>query len=489
MKPVTVLVTAGPEGVEAAIRVAARAVPSGLVEAIVVLASIAAEAPPPDGSVPVRVVPVADPGDSGAVVPLLERLDTPFLLQVEGDADPHPHALARLVDTARDTGALLVYGDHHDLAGDRLVPHPLSDCQAGSLEDRFPLGPLRLWSAAAVRRAWEACGPTPPDLAFHAWYDLRLRGSRVAPVVRLPEPLAMLVPAGRRTSGQAVFDYLTAARARQHEAERVCTAHLEALGARLRGPFRPYEPSGAFPVEASVVIPVRDRVATIGEAVDSALGQAAPFAFDVIVVDNHSTDGTTALLAARAAADPRLVHVVPARRDLGIGGCWNEAIAHPACGRWAVQLDSDDLYADSRTLARMVACLVTERAAMAVGAYTTVDRALEPVAPGLVDHREWTAENGPNNALRVGGLGAPRAFAVEVARRHPFPNVSYGEDYAVALRISREWRVGRIWDPVYLCRRWEANSDADLSPEVMARHQACKDRIRSIELAARMGAR
>ncbi|MBN1337443.1 MAG: glycosyltransferase family 2 protein [Deltaproteobacteria bacterium] len=487
MNAVTVLLTPGTGDLAAMVAQAARLLPSEQVGPIVVFA-------PPgwsEGSGPgsVRIVPVSDPGASEAVMPLLENLATPYLLHLEGDVDPHPGALARMVDAAEDAGAILVYGDYLDRVGDRLAPHPLSDCQPGSLEDRFPLGPMRLWSLAAARRAWAACGHTPPDLAFHAWYDLRLRGSRVAPALHLPEPLAAWAPPSDRTSGQAVFDYLTAARARQDEAERVCTAHLEAVGARLRGPFRPYEPSGAFPVEASVVIPVRDRVRTVGEAVDSALGQEAPFAFNVIVVDNHSTDGTSVLLSARAAADPRLLHVVPARRDLGIGGCWNEALAHPACGRWAVQLDSDDLYADAHTLARMVGCLVSERAALAVGSYTTVDRSLAPLPPGLVDHREWTAENGPNNALRVGGLGAPRAFATEVVRRHPFPNVSYGEDYAVALRISREWRVGRVWDSVYLCRRWEDNTDADLPPEVTARHQAFKDRIRTIELGARRGTR
>jgi glycosyltransferase involved in cell wall biosynthesis len=205
----------------------------------------------------------------------------------------------------------------------------------------------------------------------------------------------------------------------------------------------------------------------------------------VIVVDNHSTDGTTETLQGMAQADPRLVHVVPDRRDLGIGGCWNVGVFHPRCGRYVVQLDSDDLYAGTDTLARMVTLLRDERCGMAVGSYSLVDMDLEEIPPGLIDHREWTDDNGPNNALRIGGLGAPRAFATELVRANPFPNASYGEDYAVVLRISREWKVGRIYDSLYLCRRWEENSDADLPPAVAARYQLYKDRLRSLELAAR----
>jgi glycosyltransferase involved in cell wall biosynthesis len=265
----------------------------------------------------------------------------------------------------------------------------------------------------------------------------------------------------------------------------VATAHLERIGARVEGPFRPYVNASAFPVEASVVIPVRNRVRTVADAVKSALSQRTDFPFNVIVVDNHSSDGTTEVLRALASGDDRLVHTLPERWDLGIGGCWNEAVFHPCCGRFAVQLDSDDLYSGPDTLSCLVTKLRDEQCAMVIGSYSTVDLSLQPVPPGLIDHREWSDDNGPNNALRLEGLGAPRAFHTELLRRHPFPNVSYGEDYAVALRICREYKVGRIYDSLYHCRRWADNTDADLAPEVMVRHRTYKDRLRTLEIAAR----
>ncbi len=426
----------------------------------------------------VAEVLVEEGGATGDLDRLLDRVRTPWLLVVAGDADPHPTALARMVEAGE--GAALVYGDCVDLTEAGPRPRPLADCQPGSLEDRFDFGPLRLWSVAAARAAERLDG-----LEHHAFYDLRLAVQRAGLVRHLPEPLATVRPVDRRRSGERVFDYLTAARAREAEAERVLTHHLDRLGARLRPPFAPFEAAGDFPVEASVVIPVRNRVRTVLDAVDSALGQVADFPFNVLVVDNHSTDGTTELLARRGRGEPRLVHLRPDRRDLGIGGCWNLAAGAAAAGRYLVQLDSDDLYAGADTLARMVALLREERAGMAVGAYRLVDFDLREIPPGLVDHREWTPDNGPNNALRVGGLGAPRAFATELVRRHPFPNASYGEDYAVALRLSRTWRVGRLYEPVYLCRRWEDNSDADLDPFTRARYQHFKDRLRTLELAAR----
>jgi len=284
-----------------------------------------------------------------------------------------------------------------------------------------------------------------------------------------------------------VFDYVDPAdRQRQRELERVATAHLQRIGAHLPPPGAPPAPEHEpAPCTASVVIPVKNRSRTIAEAIDSALAQRADFSFNVIAIDNHSSDGTTDILTARAARDPRLLHLVPARRDLGIGGCWNAAVYHPACGRYAVQLDSDDLYADENTLARLVAEFQRAPAAMVIGAYTTVDFDLQPLPPGLVDHREWTPDNGHNNALRIHGLGAPRAFHTASLRRIGFPNVSYGEDYAVALQLSRRHRIGRIYEPLYRCRRWPGNSDADLELAVHNRYQAYKDRLRSIEIAAR----
>ena len=424
---------------------------------------------------------------AAALAALLGAWRSPFLLRPDPglEVDPHPRALQRMLAVARASEALLTYGDYLDALPQGLRPHPLADAQLGSLQETFDFGPLALWSREAVDAALAQAGPLPTDLQHHAWYDLRLRGSLHRPLVRIPEPLALARAPSTETSGHKVFSYLLASRQAQVEAEAVATRHLERLGALLRPPFRAFQSHGEFPVEASVVIPVRDRRRTIADAVRSALSQQADFPFNVLVVDNHSSDGTSELLADQARAHERLVHIQPTRQDLGIGGCWNEAIFHPACGRWAVQLDSDDLYSGPDTLATMVRTLRQGACGMAVGAYSTVDMQLQPISPGLVDHREWSDHNGPNNALRVGGLGAPRAFATELLRASPFPNASYGEDYAVALRISRQYRVGRVYRSLYLCRRWEENSDADLPPQVAARYQHYKDRLRTLEIQAR----
>ena len=405
-------------------------------------------------------------------------------LETSGELDPIPGSLQRMVETAQGCSAAIVYGDYCDRIEGAVSAHPLPDYQPGSLSDRFPLGPMVLWEVDALARAARRHG-APAGLRWLTWYDLRLKVAGVAPVIRLPEPLALVTPVDRRTSGQAVFDYLTAGRDLQIEAEQIATEHLERLGAKLTGPFLPFVSEQPFPVEASVVIPVRDRELTVGEAVRSALAQKTSFPFNVVVVDNHSTDGTSAILAEIADRDERLFHVVPERADLGIGGCWNRAIFDPACGRYAVQLDSDDLYEGPTVLASMVSALRGGRCGMAIGSYSLVNMDLEPIPPGLIDHKEWTPDNGPNNALRIEGLGAPRAFATELVRAHPFPNVSYGEDYAVALRICREYRVGRIYESLYHCRRWEDNTDANLSPAVAASHQTFKDRVRTVEMEAR----
>jgi glycosyltransferase involved in cell wall biosynthesis len=268
--------------------------------------------------------------------------------------------------------------------------------------------------------------------------------------------------------------------------EAAATAHLKRIGAWLAPVFRDVPPSNRpFPAEASVVIPVRNRTETVADAVKSALAQRTDFPFNVIVVDNHSTDGTTAILKDLAGRNHALKHIIPVRQDLSIGGCWNEAVFSEACGRYAVQLDSDDLYSSEDALQRLVVILRRENCAMVVGSYTIVDGNLREIPPGLIDHREWTDANGRNNALRINGLGAPRGFNTEILRQTGFPNVGYGEDYAVALRLSREYRVGRIYDSLYLCRRWEGNTDAALSVEQANRNDAYKDRLRTIEIRAR----
>lgn len=432
------------------------------------------------------LLPAADPPPASgrAVGAVLAALRTPYFLKVDGaGVVPSPGAVGRLLQAARDTQAGMVYGDYRRLTtGGAAIPHPLTDYQTGSLRDTFDFGPLVLFSTEAVREALSLHGAVPAGLRHAGWYDLRLKLSLKGGIFHLRECLAAVAEGPGPSAHFAYVD--PAFRDRQREMEEVATDHLRRLGACLEGDFAPVPPDGdVFPVEASVVIPVRDRAATIGEAVRSALGQEADFPFNVLVVDNHSTDGTTDLL--RGIADGRLVHLVPNERGLGIGGCWNEAIFSPFCGRYAVQLDSDDLYAGPDTLRRLVEVLREGDCAMVVGSYTVVDASLNVIPPGLVDHREWTDRNGRNNALRVEGFGAPRAYRTGVLRRIRFPDVSYGEDYAVALRICRDYRIGRIYESLYLCRRWEGNTDAAPSPETLYRYNAYKDMVRTMEIEAR----
>jgi hypothetical protein len=388
--------------------------------------------------------------------------------------EPGPGMYDRMAQVIREAGAGLVYSD--------AVEHPRIDYQLGSIRDNFDFGPLIAISVKAAREAHLDSITNSGGL-----YDLRLRLSERRPIVRIPEPLYRADTADTRPSGQKQFDYVDP-RNRDHqiEMEAIVTEHLKRIGAYLRpGSQTKYEPhvSEDYPTRASIIIPVRNRERTILDSVNSALGQRTGFSFNVIVVDNHSTDKTTSIL--RTVKDRRLVHINPAGRDLGIGGCWNEAIQSSQCGRYAVQLDSDDLYPNDHALARIVSVLEEGPYAMVIGSYSMVDFSLHPIPPGLIDHREWTRENGPNNALRINGLGAPRAFNTAVLRSINFPNVSYGEDYAMSLRITREFEIGRIYEPVYLCRRWDGNSDSALPLETSNRYDAYKDWIRTNEIRAR----
>lgn len=385
-----------------------------------------------------------------------------------------------------------VYADFRDNQGE----HPLIDVQGHPFRDDFDFGKAVLVSKEAVRKAVELLpslkkeGCSGGKLKWAALYHLKLCCSSFKHITR---SLYEAQENDLRLSGQKQFDYVNPSqRAVQLEMERVFTAFLKREGAWVDPSCRKVLPGGGDegggrPL-ASVVIPVRNRAKTIADAVRSALSQQCSFPYNVIVVDNHSTDGTTEILAALAASDSRLIHTIPERTDLGIGGCWNEAVRSEACGRYAVQLDSDDLYAGADTLTKMVDAFRKRGAAMVVGAYRMTDFQLEPIPPGIIDHKEWTDENGANNALRINGLGAPRAFRREVLLQHPFPNVSYGEDYALGLALSSEYILERVWESVYCCRRWEGNSDAALSREKVNANNAYKDRLRADAFALRKAA-
>ncbi len=395
-------------------------------------------------------------------------------------------ALDRILSIAEDTKADMLYADHWQLAADgRRKRHPLIDCQKGALRDDFDFGSVLVFRSSSFRKAVRAM---EVDYEYGALYDLRLRMKNI---VHINEYLYTEIETDSRKSGERQFDYVDPKnRAVQIEMEKVCTEHLKRIGAYLEPKFRNPDinefAGWDYPVTASVVIPVFNRIRTVKDAVESALGQVCDFPYNVIVVDNHSTDGTTELLEQMASADERLVHIVPAGYDLGIGGCWNLAVHNEACGEYAVQLDSDDVYSGPDTLQKIVGAFREQKCAMVVGTYLMTDFRMNPIPPGVIDHKEWTEDNGRNNALRINGLGAPRAFWTPLLRTINLPNTSYGEDYALGLRISREYRIGRIYDVLYCCRRWEGNSDAALDIERVNANNLYKDRIRTWELEARI---
>lgn len=394
-----------------------------------------------------------------------------------------PDALARIESVMADTQCPMLYSDYltADESG-HLEPAPLIDCLEGSVRDDFDFGRAVVISRRVLVEA--AASLSGINLAGAGFYALRLEITRLYGLpFHLRECLYTAPVFDSRKSGESQFDYVDPRNAEiQIEMEQVFTGYLRLTGADVK-PGPAFESNGEFPCEASIIIPVRNRVATVADAIRSALDQQTSFGFNVVVVDNHSTDGTTEAIDALAC--DRLIHIIPESHTLGIGGCWNRALADPRCGRYAVQLDSDDLYSTPHTLQRIVDMFRADKCAMIVGSYTLTDFKLQTIAPGLISHSEWTEANGANNALRINGFGAPRAFAVELARRYPMPDVSYGEDYAMALRLSREYKVGRIFDSLYLCRRWSGNTDAALSRERVNANNEYKDMLRTIELRAR----
>ena len=393
-------------------------------------------------------------------------------------------ALERLLQIAQDTEAGLVYADHYQVKGSELVKAPVIDYQKGSLRDDFDFGSVLFFDAAALKESVQRMTETYQHAGL---YDLRLKLSQRYALVHANEYLYSEVEEDNRKSGEKQFDYVDPRnRDRQIEMEKACTQHLKEIGGYLEPHFKDIDfNQGEFEVEASVIIPVRNRAATIGAAIESVLKQQTKFKFNLIVIDNHSTDGTTEAIDA-FKADGRVVHLVPERNDLGIGGCWNYGVNSAHCGKFAVQLDSDDLYKDEHTLQTIVDAFYEQKCAMVIGSYMMTDFDLNELPPGVIDHKEWTPDNGRNNALRINGLGAPRAFYTPVLRSIGLPNTSYGEDYAMGLNISRHYQIGRIYDVLYLCRRWGGNSDAALSIEKVNANNLYKDRIRTWELEARI---
>lgn len=420
---------------------------------------------------------------------LRSPLEQFVLVQLDDrEITPDPNCIHRLCELAADVDATLTYCWHRDQLPDGSVePHPVNDYQPGSLRDDFDFGPLVLLNAADVLAASENLSGQS-GLSDGGWYALRLTMTVGKAIAMIPEYLYTARKRDLRVSGEKQHDYVDPRnKIYQQQMEQTFTTHLRLLGALVDTSVREKVDYDAkpFPVEASVIIPVRNRARTIRDAVESALGQQTDFAMNVIVVDNDSTDGTRQTL--EGIDDPRLVLIKASEEEcLGIGGCWNKALLDPRCGRFAIQLDSDDLYNSPRTVQTIVDKFRTGNYAMVVGSYTLVDFDGRTIPPGLISHDEWTDENGPNNALRINGLGAPRAFFTPVARRILFPNVSYGEDYAMALRISRDYAIGRIFTPLYLCRRWEGNSDAALSIWKVNENNAYKDCVRSFEFMARI---
>jgi glycosyltransferase involved in cell wall biosynthesis len=426
-----------------------------------------------------RLVQVSSWLSAAGMESILENSETDILLLIPtaGEVEIAPHGLERFMDVARDTGAAMVYADAREIHPGVVIDHPTLDYQLGSIRETFDFGSMVLISKKAAEEALRKHGGIESSLRWAGFYDLRLKLSIDYPIVHIPEALytknltgTRLPPSKEDLKRRDEFD--ASCRKCQLEVERVATAHLR----RLKADARPCslslpEPDGQFPVIASIIIPVRNRENTIAAAIRSAVSQKTRFSFNIIVVDDHSTDGTTGILQALSKQHPNLLHIIPRRTDLGIGGLWNEAIYSPECGLCAMQLDSDDVYADIHALEEVVnkfwgplaedlaaAKKTAPQYAMVIGSFIVVDSELKPIPPGLMDHPELVGENCRNNALRVDGLGAPRAFYVPLLRQFSFPNLSFGEDYALCLRISRDYEVGRILKPLYLARQWEGNT-------------------------------
>ncbi|MFZ2324836.1 MAG: glycosyltransferase family A protein [Ignavibacteriaceae bacterium] len=425
---------------------------------------------------------------SSEVVKLISQYSSsPFtVLMLDGKSiKPGQFCLERFFQVAQNTDAALVYSDFYEEDKNKFLPHPVIDYQEGSLRDDFDFGQLLFIRTDKIKQISDH---DDSDFKYAGIYNLRLKLSQEGSVVRIPEYLYIVEAAEEIGSEAEHFSYVDPKnREVQIEMEKAVTQHLIDIDAYVHPPFKEIDLSTVkdFKYEASVIIPVRNRIKTIGDAIESALKQKTKFEFNIIVIDNHSTDGTTELIKSFTQKDNRVIHLIPERNDLGIGGCWNEGVHHQLCGKFSVQLDSDDIYKDENTLQTIINLFNKEKCAMVIGSYQITDFNLKELPPGLIDHKEWTDDNGPNNALRINGLGAPRAFFTPVLREIKAPNTSYGEDYSVGLAISRNYKIGRIYHSLYMCRRWEGNSDAQLDIFRINANNVYKDRIRTFELSAR----
>lgn len=437
-----------------------------------------------NGEIQTTILEVNSPESTNFLNQLEQKIKADyFLLKLKpGQVEFEESAITKWMDAASENNAALSYSNYIERTEEGTTKIPTLSYTEGSIRDDFNFGALALVQKEALKIFNRQ---NKEVYAYAGWYSFRLFISRREGIHQYKEFSYQYSEIDLRKSGEKQFDYVNPRnRNRQIDMEHAVTSHLEQIGAKVSPPFKEVNFDDTnFEVEASVIIPVLNREKTIADAIHSVLKQLTNFTFNLIVIDNHSTDQTSEIIDK--IKDRRVLHVIPKATDLGIGGCWNEGINHAKCGRFAVQLDSDDLYSNENTLQKIIDKFYRERCAMVIGSYQMVNFKLEEIPPGIIDHREWTEDNGPNNALRINGLGAPRAFYTPIIREIQFPNVSYGEDYAAALAISRTWKIGRIYDPVYLCRRWDQNTDSNLSIEKVNAHNAYKDSLRTEEIAIR----
>lgn len=393
-------------------------------------------------------------------------------------------SIKRMLSIAEQTSAGFIYSDYNEIRDNKVIKHPTIEYQLGSIRDDFDFGNIVL----IPRKVFEDEIPKE-DYKHAAFYALRLTISTNHKILRIPEHLYTQEPVDLRKSGEKQFDYVDPKNQTvQKEMEKAASIHLKKIGAIIaQGNEINFSEIDNFSARASVIIPVKNRQKTIKDAVESALNQDVSFSYNIIIVDNHSTDKTSKIIKEYSEKNERVIHLIPPQKGLNIGGCWNYALQSKHCGAFAVQLDSDDVYSSPDTLNKIVNAFYSEKCAMVIGSYTMTNFEMQELPPGLIDHKEWTDDNGMNNALRINGLGAPRAFYTPIIRKIDFPDVSYGEDYAAALAISRDYKIGRIYESLYLCRRWEGNTDSDLPIEKVNKNNFYKDKIRTFEILARKG--